>query len=382
MHIVLLILKILGIVLLCIVLLVLLILAALLFSAFRYEVKAEGNKDGPEVHANVRVRWLLGLVSVRALFDTPSDLGVTAKLFGIPVFRMKPKKNAAENPSKDEEKKEKDGDDKAAETKPECDDGKAADAKKDEKQDGASDSIEDSGKKDNAGDEKEAAKETAESADEKTESEKTDDAKDNAATDDGKAEAESDSKEDSLSDEAAEALDKPKQSLKEKISGKYKAIREKVSSLMDSLRAMLHLFRKKKGLLVQYAKKKYVKTAIISTWDRLYWILRHLAPKKYKGNVAFGMEDPALTGEIFAAISPVYFYFNDYLTLMPVFENKLSVGGDIYLKGRIRLFGILLRAWKVYRDKNVRKVIRDSKEVKELLTKTPDEVKECFKPAA
>lgn len=340
MHIVLLILKILGIVLLCIVLLVLLILAALLFSAFRYEVKAEGNKDGPEVHANVRVRWLLGLVSVRALFDTPSDLGVTAKLFGIPVFRMKPKKNAAENPSKDEEKK------------------------------------------DNAGGEKEEAKETAESADEKTESEKTDDAKDNAATDDGKEEAKSDSKEDSLSDEAAEALDKPKQSLKEKISGKYKAIREKVSSLMDSLRAMLHLFRKKKGLLVQYAKKKYVKAAIISTWDRLYWILRHLAPKKYKGNVAFGMEDPALTGEIFAAISPVYFYFNDYLTLMPVFENKLSVGGDIYLKGRIRLFGILLRAWKVYRDKNVRKVIRDSKEVKELLTKTPDEVKECFKPAA
>ena len=73
---------------------------------------------------------------------------------------------------------------------------------------------------------------------------------------------------------------------------------------------------------------------------------------------------------------------SDYVKLTPNFEPGIHASGDLYLKGRIRLFGILLRAWRVYRDKNIRKVLREAEKVKNTLTKTPDEVKEIFGKAA
>ena len=90
MGIVWLILKILGITLLVILLIVLLLLAALLFCAFKYEVEAAGDKEGPQVDATVRVRWLFRIVSFRYIFKlTPdgsgNENGYILRVFGIPV---------------------------------------------------------------------------------------------------------------------------------------------------------------------------------------------------------------------------------------------------------------------------------------------------------
>jgi hypothetical protein len=52
------------------------------------------------------------------------------------------------------------------------------------------------------------------------------------------------------------------------------------------------------------------------------------------------------------------------------------------MKGRIRLWGILIRALRVYRDKNIRKVIDEAQKVKETIVATPDEAKQLFENAA
>ena len=145
---------------------------------------------------------------------------------------------------------------------------------------------------------------------------------------------------------------------------------------------MFALFMKKKGLLEKYVTKKSTKKAIKMVFVNGLWVLKHICPKKYHGNVEFGMDDPAMTGDICAAISPWYPIIADYLKITPNFEPGLGVSGDVFLKGRIRLWGILIRALKVYRNKNVRKVLRDAEKVKETITKTPDEVKEIFEKAA
>ncbi len=366
MHIVLLILKILGIILLCVLGLVLLILAALLFSAFRYEVAAEGDKDGPELHVNAKVRWLLRIVSFQYLMNTGGKNGFILRVFGIPVLRRltdaktSEDEKADEASEKTEEKSEKDAEEKteeASEGKP----------------------------KDEAG-EKPASDEVPEE-NAKPEGEQAENTSEEDSEGNGEAEPEGDTEIDADA-EASDEEEKPKgikgklAAIKQKIRDKYDGLKKKVHDLWDSAVAMFELFRRKEGLLEEYVKKKSTLKAVKTAWVNLLWVLKHIAPKKYHGGLTFGLDDPALTGEIFGAAAPLYLYVSDYLRLEPAFENRLVVSGDIYLKGRIRLWGILLRALRLYRDKNIRKVIREANKVKETIMETPKEAKELLGKAA
>lgn len=369
MDIFLLILKIIGIVLLCIIGLVLLILAALLFAPFRYEIAAEGDKNGPTAHADIRVRWLLRIVSFRMLYDVPGDQSYKVKVFGITVAKSDGKKE-----EEDAKKPEETGAKKPAEAKEEA---KAESAEKPPAAEPVTKPEAVTGEPsvtvETVSEEKppEAKEEAGETETEAASEEKPDGA-DNAAEEAGEHKPE-------LSEELSDALSgKKKGKLREKIDG----LKEKADSLKDSLEAMGALFLKKKGLLQKYITKKSTKKAIKTAWTNAFWVLRHICPKKYHGSVEFGLDDPALTGEICAGISPWYPMISDYVKLTPNFEPGIHASGDLYLKGRIRLFGILLRAWRVYRDKNIRKVLREAEKVKNTLTKTPDEVKEIFGKAA
>ena len=395
MSIVLLILKILGITLLAIILLVLLILAALLFCAFKYEITADGDKDGPTVHALVKVRWLFRIVCFQYLFDKTPDgaedkNGYILKVFGIPV--KKAIKKPGDDDSGDEDKEEAEGDNtsgdkpdsggaeaesEAAESKPEGADSKPeassdtnskpgskpeaeADAKPDAKPEATPEAA--SGKPGTSvkPDEEAAKPEEGTKPDDKPEG----------------------SEEESAEASGEEDGEKHKGKLSEKIKGIKDKVSKKVTDLLESFEALLILLRKKKGLLEKYITKKSTKKAIEKAWKVLVWVLKHICPKKYSGSLTFGLDDPSLTGEICAAISPWYILIADRFALTPSFEGKFAASGDVYLKGRIRLWGFLTRAISLYRDKNIRKVIDEAKKVKETIMETPDEAKEIFAGAA
>ncbi|MBQ6105130.1 MAG: hypothetical protein IJL03_04170 [Lachnospiraceae bacterium] len=393
MSIVFMILKILGITLLAIILLVLLVLAALLFCAFKYEITADGDKDGPEVHALVKVRWLFRIVSFQYLFDKTPDgaedkNGYILRVFGIPV------KKAINKPGDEDH----------------ADDGESSD--------GGSDSGETAGQGDNDSDEKpDSGGETAGNEPESSsatdvksggETSKPEDSakpgEETSKPEDGvkpgetsKPEGKTDGTEESggNGDESTETADsesaeasneesgeKPKGKLAAKIKGIKDKISKKVTDLLESFEALLILLQKKKGLLEKYITKKSTKKAVKKAWKVLVWVLKHICPKKYSGSLTFGLDDPSLTGEICAAISPWYILIADKFTVTPSFEGKLTAGGNVYLKGRIRLWGFLTRAISLYRDKNIRKVVDEAKKVKETIMETPDEAKEIFAGAA
>lgn len=393
MGIVWLILKILGITLLVILLIVLLLLAALLFCAFKYEVEAAGDKDGPQADATVRVRWLFRIVSFRYIFKlTPdgsgNENGYILKVFGIPVKKAITKAGEKKDEETSETEKPKDdsaGKDETSESAKE--DGKPKEEKpKEEAVTAEENSLsvktdEPDGKPEEAaGKPEEKAEETEAKPDETAE-----EAEAKPEETDGKP-AETDETAEASEEESGspyiDGPDKPKKKLGEKIGELKDKITGKVSGLIDSLHALLILLQKKKGLLAAYIKKKSTKKAIKTAWVTLVWVLKHICPKKYRGSLTFGLEDPALTGEICAAISPWYILIADKVALTPAFEGKLVASGDIYLKGRIRLWGFVVRAIKLYRDKNIRKVIKEAEKVKETLVATPDEAKEIFTSAA
>lgn len=386
MHVFLLVLKIIGIVLLCVLLFVLLVLAALLFAPFRYEAKVDGRKDGPYVKAFGKVRWLFISGSYDFLLNGENELVI--RLFGIPIKRIKKKpesrdgakadgdakKADEEKPKADDEKPKTDGDKPKADTADETAESTAA-TEQDAKTQQSVTEASDTGKAD------ESEKPSEETDKEESEAGNTE-ASTDTETAENPEESGSETEEEPKKEKLFQRLKTKVGSVKSKISDKYHGIKNKISSLYDSCKAMLYLFGKKKGLLQEYLKKKSTKKAVRKAWDTLLQVLKHIAPKKYSGHVAFGLNDPALTGEIFAAISPFYAFVADHLTLTPVFENELVVDGNAFIKGRIRLWYILIRALRLYRDKNIRRVIHEAEKVKETLTNTPGEVKELFSDAA
>lgn len=343
MHIVILVLKIIGIVLLCILGLVLLILAALLFVPFRYEADISGDLQEKALNGKAYVRWLLRIVSFKTDILSPKDIRYTLRIFGIPFKRGSFGGGEEEsNASETSEEAKEDAKDTA---KPETE------AKPEAAAESAS---------------QETSEETVTFSEEQGE----------ASEEDGTETSEEQAAEESESEE------EKKPGIRKRIKDKIDQLKARASSLLDSVKALFELLKRKKGLLAKYIRKKSTKRALKTAWVNVKWLLLHIAPKKYSGELSFGLKDPSLTGGICALISPVYVQIADKLQLYPDFEGELKVGGHGYMKGRIRLWGILIRALRVYRDKNIRKVIDEAQKVKETIVATPDEAKQLFENAA
>lgn len=343
MHIVILVLKIIGIVLLCILGLVLLILAALLFVPFRYEMDISGDLQEKALNGKAYVRWLLRIVSFKTDILSPKDIRYTLRIFGIPFKRGS--FGGGEEESNASETSEEAKEDATETAKPETE----------AKPEAAAES---------------ASQETSEET--VTFSEEQGEASEETGTETSEEQAA----------EENESEEEKKPGIRKRIKDKIDQLKAKASSLLDSVKALFELLKRKKGLLAKYIRKKSTKRALKTAWVNVKWLLLHIAPKKYSGELSFGLKDPSLTGGICALISPVYVQIADKLQLYPDFEGELKVGGHGYMKGRIRLWGILIRALRVYRDKNIRKVIDEAQKVKETIVATPDEAKQLFENAA
>ena len=86
-------------------------------------------------------------------------------------------------------------------------------------------------------------------------------------------------------------------------------------------------------------------------------LLQALLPRKIRGEVYFGMEDPALTGEILGGIGIFYPVFMDNVKVYPNFQESV-LEGELFAKGKLRVITVLRIALRLWMDKNVRYVYR------------------------
>lgn len=85
--------------------------------------------------------------------------------------------------------------------------------------------------------------------------------------------------------------------------------------------------------------------------------LRHILPKRIKGRLYFGFSDPALTGICLGGISMFYPLTKDTLTVEPDFHKKIFES-DLDIKGRLYGVFALYVFLKVYFNKNVKYCIK------------------------
>lgn len=154
---------------------------------------------------------------------------------------------------------------------------------------------------------------------------------------------------------------KEKKNILEEIKGKIQKIRETISNIIKKIKKLLHQKEEVQRILAKPETKQALKFA----WDKLKRLLKHVLPRKIKGYVAYGADNPATTGQVLGILSIVYAKTGQLLSIRPNFEEK-QLECDVEVKGHIQVFTLLVIAIKVFFNKELRETIAEFKNLKEV----------------
>lgn len=135
----------------------------------------------------------------------------------------------------------------------------------------------------------------------------------------------------------------------QKIPKKIQKIGQSIQKAKKRLRGWIHLLTSDlvKGLIRRY--KGY-----------LLYLIRHMRPRKAEGSLRFGLGDPALTGQLTGVLYLLLPASCQKLELYPEF-GACVLEGEAVLRGHIRLCHLAFIGWKVFRDKELRRLIKKVK---------------------
>lgn len=121
------------------------------------------------------------------------------------------------------------------------------------------------------------------------------------------------------------------------------------SGMYDKLKGI----SEKAGEIIAVIRKEEAVLKLL--WKRFRALLRHILPRRIKGKIRFGFEDPYVTGQILTYISPFYAAYAGRLTVIPVFEEPV-LDGELMMAGRIRIGTILWAAVMLWREPDIRRI--------------------------
>ncbi len=323
LRIILFILKILGIVLFSVLGLILFLALIVLFIPIRYKVRA---KKENETWMKARVRWLFGIVSIKCDYKE-EKLTYSARVCGKLIVSDKPKKK----------KKKKQRNRKLAK------ENKVIQSVKEEEKLLI----------------KEPVKETIEEPlKEVTEDSLTD--FHNTTT----SFYESPLKEDPKlkKNKESNSIFNKIISLPKHLFRLLKKIKDKIRSLFNTIKKVFKKISRVKAFL----KDANNRLGFSKGFMYLKRVLKHIKPRKFVLKVKFGTGDPSSTGQLLGIICAVYPPATDKFTLQPDFEEKKLIG-ELFARGRIRVFTLLVIAIKVLRDQDIKRLRQNITKLKEEL---------------
>lgn len=301
LHILLLILKVIGIILAVIVGIILLLAAIFLFVPIRYDISAKCDGSVEGLKAKIKVTWLLHLVR--------ADVFVKGKKVKWQVraawFR---KQNIKEGTKREEEQKN--------------------EAKDMESQE-------------------------VEKADVKTESNQT-------ASEVLEEKFENDSQPAEINSGESKTKSDNKNETENK---KQKNILEKVkTSVRDVCNKIKDLLQKKEKITEFLTEESHVK-AFGKLKKELLVLMKKLKPKTIRVKLHFGFEDPCTTGQVLGGLSIIYPFLGDAAEIIPDFEKQV-LEGSVYLKGKVGFCHFIWMALKLFICKDIRTSYKDIRNFK------------------
>ncbi|MBN2221232.1 MAG: DUF2953 domain-containing protein [Vallitaleaceae bacterium] len=90
-------------------------------------------------------------------------------------------------------------------------------------------------------------------------------------------------------------------------------------------------------------------------------LIKAILPRKAKGRMIIGLEDPALTGYMAACTSWVYLYSKGKVHIIPDFQQKI-MNGTYKIKGKVYLYKLIYYIIRVILDHRVKRLISLAKD--------------------
>ena len=331
MGIVLLVLKVIGIILLCILGLILLLLLLTLFSPLTYNVVASGSMESYKVKA--KIGWFLNIFRVNVCFKD-GKLKLRVRIFGIP-FNLGAKS----------EKKQKREETLPAQL-PEVIDTTEADETAE-----STEAVEVVEPVETVVTDPIEAEEEVLLIEEVTEEPKEEPENKTTIKDKIKSIFKREKKP-KLSEEEKQRLKEEKARLKaEKKEASRRAREEKIKQIKE--------FISKGKEAWAYLQEAETKKAIALAKDVLKKVLKHILPRKFKGHVDFGLEDPSTTGTVVAAVCAAYPVHKGNMIVTPYFDtDKMILRGKAQVKGHIIMCYLLIQGLRILTNKRIMSLIK------------------------
>lgn len=318
-HIILLILKIIGILLLALLGLILLSVSGILFVPIRYRIRAVKEEENDAFSASAQFSWLLHILTIRCGYD--KNIGCKIRLFGIVIYDFDKRdayagrkaakaEKTADKEKKKEEKKKRKADKKRRQ--PEAETERAG-------RDARRKSI---------GLQQETADKGEASVQKKTETKGA---------------------------EKPEASQQKMQD-KHKLSRFFRMLYDKLKNIQYTFRRFCDKIKQIIEDIVYYKEvleREESRQAFLCSRKQLAAIWKNIRPKKLKVVLEAGFDDPAVTGEFVAIYSMFYPWIYHTITLEPDFE-RFILKGTLFCKGRVTVFILLKAVWILYFNKNIR----------------------------
>lgn len=139
----------------------------------------------------------------------------------------------------------------------------------------------------------------------------------------------------------------------QKVLEALKSIPQRIRELCEKLKNILQ----KAGDFVGLLRSELTKTVFSHFRQHLKYLWKHLRPDRIEGELRYGFSDPAMTGQV-TGILYLLLPGNCYkVRLEPDFQNTIYEG-QIHIRGHIRFCHFVRIAWKVFRDKEFRTLYR------------------------
>lgn len=334
LHILLLILKIIGILLLCILGVLILGIVCALFVPVRYRIEV-ARKEGegePPVTATVKITWLLHFVNVLVRFT--GNLSVRARLLFFTVFRL-PKREKQGGRVKERER----------------DRGKTRKKRKKEKAPETTSAAEVKSESRDTGDltEKRNTEEIwtdkGTTAPETTEGDEKETARKTAGEKSGEPD-----KKPTLWDKLR-AIPKILRSIFTKIKSIFENMQYTIQNICDRIKSVSDTIEYYRGVIEGEAFQR----SFALCKGELLSILKSLKPDKFEAALVVGTDDPAATGEILAVCGMLYPVLGPKVNVAGDFERK-RLEGRVFIKGKLRFFTFVRTAVRIYFNKDIRKL--------------------------
>lgn len=316
-----LILKILGIIIAVILGILVLLLCTVLFAPIHYKGSAESSGGIKKIRADVRVTWLLRLLSFRLNYEEKRlrwSIRIAWKTFG------QEKDDEVDDYEKTTVEEEK-------ETIPE--------------------SKEDLEESEEETPEKDFSYEKCEERDEE-DPENLEKIQTCSLPEKERNPESSEKKRKTLWEKAAHRAEQ----IKKKIIGLLRKIKYTFRGICDRIR----LLSDKKEKLKQFVTDERHRHAFSVFRNAAIRFLKRIRPGKLQGRVHFGFEDPSYTGRVLAGLAMVYPLAGEHLQVEPDFENSV-LEGDVFVKGNILILDVVILVWKLFWCRDVRATYRDIK---------------------